>query len=147
MAEKIYRDEVLGGDGKRWYALVAPDGKVLLEKFSIEKSYEPQRQGSMLCAEDVNAMIGALGQKMEAGDFLAQASAKAEQADLQSAQAEAQKKLLRIQENLNARIFSNSLTAGDPGFNQWVYAQGEGGTQIPNAPESGTLWYLSLIHI
>lgn len=49
-------NEIIGGDGKRKYKLVAEDGTVLHSGIRIEKDYTPQQEGTHITAEMLNAL-------------------------------------------------------------------------------------------
>ena len=50
---KEYKDEIVGGDGKRRYDLVRGDGSKALENVQIVKAYTPEQQGTEFGASDV----------------------------------------------------------------------------------------------
>lgn len=50
---KEYKDEIVGGDGKRRYDLVRGDGSKALENVQIVKAYTPEQEGTEFGASDV----------------------------------------------------------------------------------------------
>ena len=53
---KEYKDEIVGGDGKRRYDLVRNDGSKALENVQIVKAYTPEQEGSSFGAADIMAL-------------------------------------------------------------------------------------------
>ena len=53
---KQYKDEIVGGDGKRRYDLVRDDGSKALSGVQIVKAYVPEQEGSSFGAADIEAL-------------------------------------------------------------------------------------------
>ena len=58
MAE--FRDEIIGGDGKRRYNLIRSDGSVMAQGIEFAKAYTPEQEGSPFGAEQVNEIYNAM---------------------------------------------------------------------------------------
>lgn len=59
MAYKDYKDEIVGGDGYRWYSLVDKNGVVIQQKVRLVKNYTPEQEGTIFGAADIINMDAA----------------------------------------------------------------------------------------
>jgi hypothetical protein len=50
-------DEIVGGDGYRWYSLLNENGDVVQEKVRLVKNYTPERAGSTIGAAELNQKV------------------------------------------------------------------------------------------
>lgn len=54
-------DEIIGGDGKRKYKIIAEDGTILYSGVRIEKDYTPEQEGTHITAQMLNNFATADG--------------------------------------------------------------------------------------
>ena len=50
-------DEIIGGDGYRWYSLVDENGQVVEQKVRLVKNYTPVQEGSKIGAAELNQKV------------------------------------------------------------------------------------------
>ena len=139
MAEREYVDEVVGGDGKRYYALRDEQGNLIADHVQFQKAYAPQQEATPMGAAAFSQLWAGLDLRLDSADAQALLAQKADQSALQALRAQMERKILRSSNpDLSADIFPPSLTPGHIGWNTWSYAKG---TDIPHAPQKGTRWY------
>ena len=50
-------DEIVGGDGYRWYSFINESGEIVQEKVRLVKNYTPERAGSTIGAAELNQKV------------------------------------------------------------------------------------------
>lgn len=53
MAYKDYKDEIVGGDGYKWFSIVDEAGNVIYPKVRSVKNYTPEQEGTSFGADDI----------------------------------------------------------------------------------------------